>query len=57
MKNSIGNEIAPLNLTVVQKTKHVEAMRVKYDFCVLPNFIKKYAPITNNKQNKLSVWS
>ena len=55
MKNSIGNEITPLSLTVVQITKHVEAMIVKYDFCVLQNFIKKYAPITNNKQNRLSV--
>ena len=42
MKNSIGNEIIPLSLTVVQITKHVEAMIVKYDLSVLPNFIKQY---------------
>ena len=39
IKNSKGNEIIPDSLIVVEITKNVEAIKIKYDLFVFPNFI------------------
>ena len=44
IRNSKGNKIIPDSLIVVEITKNVEAIKIKCDLFVFPNFIKKYAP-------------